>query len=346
MFVAGVASCDIWEVDADPRVLVWGQQGDLCGLATNPAFPHVFATCSDSDKVAVWSAATRKPLRIVSLGGLRGRCCAFSPCGQQLAVGTGCGGLQVLEFHPAVRQVWWGKPFSGAVSEIKYSPCGTFLAAGSHDQSIEVFDVSRGFTRVCRCVGHSSAVRHLDWAADSGGLQSVDQAYELLYFDPRTGKQLKTNQRDTRWNGWSCLLGFPVMGIWFPDSDGTDINAVHASPSGKYVLTADDRGRVRLLNFPCVVQSAPAREYGGHCSHVMNVRWGADETYAVSVGGKDRAVFQWRLLHPPAPAASPGRAALPTPWAQVDEEGIMWAPPRGAQQQVQGGGGQQGASPG
>ncbi len=77
---------------------------------------------------------------------------------------------------------------------------------------------------------------------------------QILYFDPRTGKQLKDNQRDTAWAGWSCLLGFPVMGIWFADSDGTDINSVHASPSGRYVLTADDLGRVRLLNFPCVVQ--------------------------------------------------------------------------------------------
>jgi hypothetical protein len=104
----------------------------------------------------------------------------------------------------------------------------------------------------------------------------------MLYFDPHTGRQLKDNQRDTSWAGWTCLLGFPVMGIWFADSDGTDINSLHASPSGRYLLTADDLGRVRLLNYPCVVQNAPAHVYGGHCSHVMNVRWSADETYAVS----------------------------------------------------------------
>ncbi len=104
---------------------------------------------------------------------------------------------------------------------------------------------------------------------------------QTLYFDPRTGRQLKDNQRDTRWAGWSCELGFPVMGIWFPGSDGSDINSVHASPSWRYVLTADDRGGVRLLNFPCVVQNAPAHVYNGHSSHVMNVRWAADESFAV-----------------------------------------------------------------
>ncbi|KAG2487374.1 hypothetical protein HYH03_013944 [Edaphochlamys debaryana] len=323
MFVAGVASCDVWEVDKDPEVLVYGQQADLYGLATNPAFPHVYATCCDSDKVTVWSSATRKPVRIVSMGGLVARSCAFSPDGQQLAVGCGNGGVKVLEFHPTVRQVWWGKTFGSSVDELKYSPCGRFLAAGSHDQFIDIFDVSRAYARVCRCVGHSSTVRHLDWAADSSAIQSIDQAYEILYFDPRTGKQLKANQRDTLWAGWSCLLGFPVMGIWFPDSDGTDINSVHASPSGRYVLTADDLGRVRLLNFPCVVQGAPAHVYRGHCSHVMNVRWGSDETYAVSVGGKDRCVFQWRVVR----QAPKQPQQMYVPWAQVDDKGLVWAEP-------------------
>jgi hypothetical protein len=40
------------------------------------------------------------------------------------------------------------------------------------------------------------------------------------------------------------VLGFPVMGIWPPDSDGTDINSLDRSPSGQYLLTADDKGRV------------------------------------------------------------------------------------------------------
>ncbi|PNH12141.1 Echinoderm microtubule-associated protein-like 6, partial [Tetrabaena socialis] len=134
VLAAGVASCDVWEVDKDPEVLVYGQQADLYGLAVNPAFPHVYATCCDSDKLTVWSAATRKPIRIVSLGGLVARGCAFSPDGQLLAVGCTNGGIKVLEFHPAVRQVWWGKTFSSSVDELKFSPCGRYLAAGSHEQ--------------------------------------------------------------------------------------------------------------------------------------------------------------------------------------------------------------------
>jgi hypothetical protein len=72
---AGTASCDVWEVDDTPRVLVPGQQGELWGLAMNPAYPHVFATACDSDTVMVWSAATRQ---VCEGGGTSSWCGALS----------------------------------------------------------------------------------------------------------------------------------------------------------------------------------------------------------------------------------------------------------------------------
>ena len=67
---------------------------------------------------------------------------------------------------------------------------------------------------------------------------------QILHFDAWTGQQVKQNQSDTRWASWSCTLGLPVMGIWPQGSDGTDINSCDRSPSGKYLLTADDFGKV------------------------------------------------------------------------------------------------------
>ncbi len=42
-----------------------------------------------------------------------------------------------------VLQVWWGKTFSSSVDDLKYSPCGRYLAAGSHDQV-------RGYVQIAR----------------------------------------------------------------------------------------------------------------------------------------------------------------------------------------------------
>lgn len=86
--------------------------------------------------------------------------------------------------------------------------------------------ITRSYARIARCSGHSSYITHLDWSADSRIIQSNCGAYELLYFEAATGKQIRQNQRDAQWATWTCTLGFPVMGVWRDDTDGTDINAV------------------------------------------------------------------------------------------------------------------------
>ena len=103
-------------------------------------------------------------------------------------------------------------------------------------------------------------------------------------------------EADTEWDEWTCVLGFPVMGIWPNGSDGTDVNSVHASNDKQHLVVGDDHGHVRLLNNPCVVEDAPSKDYGGHSSHVMNVKYLYDDTHVVSVGGNDMAVFQWKVL--------------------------------------------------
>jgi hypothetical protein len=57
-------------------------------------------------------------------------------------------------------------------------------------------------------------------------VQSSCAALELLYWNPRTGKQMTGNQRDTEWANFTCVVGFPVMGIWPKCADGTDVNSV------------------------------------------------------------------------------------------------------------------------
>jgi hypothetical protein len=182
-------------------------------------------------------------------------------------------------------------------------------AAGSHDQLVHVLDAAGGYRAQCQCRGHSSTITGIDWAADSAVLQSCDAAYELLYFDARSGKQVSVQppvrqgaagaphwgtplawgagtppalqvhcppsrppsrpppataqvplgqQRDRPLRSWTCTLGFPVMGIWPPDSDGTDVNSLDRSPCGQLLVTADDRGRVRGAGRACRPAGVPA----------------------------------------------------------------------------------------
>lgn len=210
--------------------------------------------------------------------------------------------------------LWQEKVAKLPLSVMRFTPDGSILAVGAHDNTVRLFDVKYGSVaaaangavdaepcrwdsrarRVVEPSGdvegddstapspalkqaavlpgsrlqlrvavdggkrkhvtiekHSSVVTHLDWSSDrvplvsrndpsvsssqqslslassrsgeAGGgaeavsprwvLQSTSASYELLYFDD-CGKVVMQTQRDTGWASWSCVLGFPVMGMW------------------------------------------------------------------------------------------------------------------------------------
>ena len=294
VFIAGTRGSDVWEVDDTPRVLIDGHEASLSGVCWHPTTPGEFATASEGELVYVWCARTKRLKRAVGLPGNKARCVGFSPDGSRLAVGCVDGGVHVLDAK-SLRRLKIIKTHADVVTDLKFSPCGSMLATCSADQFVDVFDAKLdAYKRLSRCAGHSATVRHLDWSADSETLRSVCSAYEILYFSPASGKQVMKNQRDQKWATWTGVLGFDVMGIWPDFADGTDVNAIDRTRSGRHVATADDFGGVKLFNYPCVVQDAPYVLGRGHSSHVMNVRFSPDDGTLISVGGKDRCVFQVR----------------------------------------------------
>jgi len=123
------------------------------------------------------------------------------------------------------------------------------------------------------------------------------QAYEILYFDPISGKQNTygaSANKNEPWASWTLSLGWPVTGIWPPCADGSDINAVERSEDGTVIATADDFSKVKLFRFPCPAEKAKFVEYSGHSSHVTNVSFSRNKTgqkYVLSTGGEDKAIF-------------------------------------------------------
>jgi WD40 repeat protein len=55
-----------------------------------------------------------------------------------------------------------------------------------------------------------------------------------------------------------------------------------------------DFGGVKLFRWPAPTKKAGHLRYGGHSSHVTNVRFSPDALYLASTGGFDRAVMVWR----------------------------------------------------
>ena len=170
------------------------------------------------------------------------------------------------------------------------------MAVGADDAKIYLLDTKTFGSRAI-CVGHHSTVTHIDFSRDAVNLQSVSSDYELLFWDVATGKQRKSPSevRDVAWNSFSCILGWPVQGVWPPNADGTDVNAVCRSPDEKTIATGDDFGKVKIFRYPSSKENAKFKEYKGHSAHVTNVCFSSDGKYLFSTGGLDKSIFQFEV---------------------------------------------------
>lgn len=108
-----------------------------------------------------------------------------------------------------------------------------------------------------------------------------------------------SKMKDVHWMSWSCPVGWPVQGIWPLVDDWTQINGVdrcHNWNGGEVPVIAcvDDLGCVKLYNYPSFIPGAPDKCYKGHGRQVTSVRFSFDDSYCVSTGRTDRAVFVWK----------------------------------------------------
>lgn len=182
------------------------------------------------------------------------------------------------------------------IEVLTYSPCGTMLACGSHDNNIYIYDVEDGYMLKTRLKAHNSYVTSVDWSEDSTTIRSVCGAYELLFFDVQSGKQDPGGASanvDTVWATNSAKFGWLVDGIFPPTTDGTHINHVSFSDDMSLIATADDYGLINIYRNPAR-KGHECKSYRAHSEHVVRVRFTHGSERIVSVGGFDKTVMVWR----------------------------------------------------
>lgn len=296
----GTKGSEIYEVNVlNPAETFRWMQGhsdersELWGLDVHPK-GNKFVTAGDDMTVRVWDMKGRQQLHIANLNS-KIRSVAFNFDGTNIAVATYEGRIKVLSSDLQTLVVDVGCA-SKWIQCMKYSPDGAVLAVGSHDTIIYLLD-TKTYSVQQKCKGHHSFITGLDFSADGKFLQSTSGDYELLFWDASNGKQIlsATSLRDVKWNTFTCLLGWPVQGIWPPDSNGTDINSVDRSPDCKLLVTGDDFRRVKIFAYPCPKEKSKYRESKGHAEHVMRVKFTADGKNVISVGGLDKAILQYNL---------------------------------------------------
>jgi WD40 repeat protein len=180
---------------------------------------------------------------------------------------------------------------------MKYSPCGAYLAVGSHDNKIYIYKVSDGYSLYATFDKHNSFVTALDWSVDSTYIRSICGAYEKLYFNV-TKKEFDnsgmTNTKDLAWDSLSIKKGWDVDGTRPSAEDGSHINGVDRSQDGSLVATSDDFGLLNIFRYPIMSNKHKARSYGGHSEHVVRALFTPAADRIFTIGGYDKTVIQWK----------------------------------------------------
>ncbi|KAK3752556.1 hypothetical protein QZH41_013411, partial [Actinostola sp. cb2023] len=250
-----VGKSPLLDVGIRLRPILEGHTDELRGLATHPTSPK-FITAGGDKTLKLWNADEKSVVWSARLPAAA-QAADFSPKEDVVAIGHKDGSFTIIQSSSGNVLVH-KKCSREKISELKFSPDGVYLALASHDNYIYVFKlqlngVGQSIELQGKCSGHTSYVTHLDWSADSTQIQSTSGDYELLFWDVLICERITSSEemRNTDWASHNCVLGYPVLGIWPDESDGTDINAVDRSHSKRLLATADDFGNVNMFRYPC-----------------------------------------------------------------------------------------------
>ncbi|KAJ1485411.1 WD40-repeat-containing domain protein, partial [Baffinella frigidus] len=276
--------------------------GDVTGLCAHPFVPEIASVGAGG--VDFWdTTGTCQDGTLIVFD-----CSAVPGCAAHTAGGGGGSAEAPVEVFRCQQRV-------SPLTVVRFSPDGTKVAVGSEDKVVDIYRADASYNRLGVCKFHREAVAHVDWSLDSKILRSI--------------KKLAggTKTADEQWASHRCSLTWAYQGL--PTYMATPLHvlavdrahngayaavgykatplhvlAVDRAHNGAYAAVGDVYGQVRLVRFPCLDKDAihvMGASKQGHSAGVRDVRFLADDSRLLSVGGDDQAqdipvaIFQWRI---------------------------------------------------
>jgi len=309
--LVGSRSSEIYEISLNTKTFLLLNEshhfGQTAGLQPHPSNPDIFVTGGDDCTVRVWDAASKAVIKKATIDSMT-RAVAWSPDGKFIAVGLGGkgsfgsgqkkDGAYVVLDAKTMGVVQEDRKSKLPIRDIKYSPEGEILAVASEDGKIYLHETTKNFTLRGICT-LNDVVSHIDFSVDGGTIQCTSEDKELQFVNVEDASlnPSAASCKDHHWLTWTCPYGWPVQGIWPQEADGIKINAVYRSNKDKYVATVDEAGLTKIFNFPCLNKGVAQWVEGrGHSTQVKNVCFNKTGSRLFTVGGNDRAIFQWKIM--------------------------------------------------
>ena len=279
---------------------------ELWGMATHPT-KEEFVTSGDDATIRIWDARSFSVVRTIRTD-TASRCIAYSPDGKLVAVGFGWGKRakgKVASKEGAfsvmtsdLKMVHEGKDSTEPIRVIKFSPTGQYLALGSEDSCIYVYNCKDAYSRKATIKCHKAPITHLDFTSDGTYIMSVDITKRIHYSETATGIHIAApaTLRDEKWATWSSPVGWPMQGLWMCQPPEVEPTTANRSSSGAMTACGNSAGRIFLTYYPCQKRAGFVGS-AAHAGPISQIGWLAGDRMLVSIGAKDHAIMQWKCIY-------------------------------------------------
>ncbi|EQC40263.1 hypothetical protein SDRG_02167 [Saprolegnia diclina VS20] len=202
-FLVGTRGGEIYELSqasGDTNLVLESHyEHGLFGLAAHPTLPHIVATGGEDCTLRVWNSTQHELIGKVVMD-TPIKAVTFSADGKSIAIGLGSasqasgqlkeGAFAVLD-ATTLEILHEGRDSKQSISDIKFSPDGTLLAIGSHDNTIYLHGVMDNYALRSKCTKSTGHITHLDFSKDSRYLRANSDAFELLYGTKRSTSRVE-----------------------------------------------------------------------------------------------------------------------------------------------------------
>jgi serine/threonine protein kinase len=198
---------------------------------------------------------------------------------------------------------------SDTVLSVVYSPDVRYLASGSNDKTIKIWEVATG-KQLHTLTGHSSGVLSVVYSPDGRYLASGSWDDTIKIWEVATGKQLRTLTGHSR-AVWSVVYSPDGRYLASGSSDKTikiwevatgkelrtltghsyRVYSVAYSPDGRYLASGSGDNTIKIWE---VATGKQLRTLTGHSSGVNSVVYSPDGRYLAS-GSSDKTIKIWEV---------------------------------------------------
>jgi WD40 repeat protein len=195
----------------------------------------------------------------------------------------------------------------GGVHAVSWSQDGRWLASGSHDNTVRIWDAETG-QELRRLEGHRDRVYSVSWSPDGRSLATGSDDKTIRIWEAETGHERLRIEGHRRWVfsvSWSPDSRWLASGsldytarIWEAGtgqerrqlkSYGNSIRSVSWSPDSRWLASGSADNTVRIWE----AETGQERfRLAGHRNYVQSVSWSPDGRWLAS-GSDDRTVRIW-----------------------------------------------------